>query len=197
LARVCALVGGAMLCALSVPAWAEVRVVEAGASTLVVEVRDATVEQILEALSELRNFEFHTSGALTRVLSGTYSGTLPRVLGRILDGYDHVVQSTPSGIRLNVVGVAQPMPSVSKLLATPTAMSGTMAVNIGHKVSTNVDQDEENAAPAGVPPAKPVMPPRPGANSSPLVPAALSGNARSAAGPRISTNLDQDEETSR
>jgi hypothetical protein len=196
LARAATLVAAAVLCALSLPATADVRIVDSGAGRVVVEARDATVEQVLEALSESRNFKFHTSGALTRVLSGTYSGTLPRVLGRILDGYDHVVQSTPSGIRLNVVGVAQPMPSVSKLLATPTAMSGTVAVNIGHKVSTNVDQDDENAAPAGVPPAKPVMPPRPGANSSPPVPAALSGNARGAAGPRISTNLDLDEETS-
>jgi hypothetical protein len=192
-----AILVGAVLCALSLPATADVRILDSGSGRVVVEARDATVEQVLEALSESRNFKFHTSGALTRVLSGTYSGTLPRVLGRILDGYDHVVQSTPSGIRLNVVGVAQPMPSVSKLLATPTAMSGTVAVNIGHKVSTNVDQDEENAAPAGGPPAKPVMPPRPGANSSPPVPAALSGNARGAAGPRISSNLDLDEETSR
>jgi hypothetical protein len=199
LARAATLVGAAVLCALSLPAMADVRIADSGSGTVVVEARDATVEQVLEALSKSRNFEFHTSGALTRVLSGTYSGTLPRVLGRILDGYNHVVQSTPSGIRLNVVGVAQPMPIVSKLLATPTAMSGTMAMNIGHKVSTNVDQDEENAqaALAGIPAAKPVMPPRPGANSSPPVPAALTGNARGAAGPRISTNLDLDEETSR
>jgi len=90
--------GRAILCALSAPAWAEVRVVESGPGTLVVEARDATVEQVLEALSESRNFEFHTSRALTRVLSGTYTGTLPRVLARVLDGYDHVVQSTPTGI---------------------------------------------------------------------------------------------------
>jgi hypothetical protein len=173
-----------------------VRIVDSGPGTVVVEARDATVEQVLEALSKSRNFEFHAAGALTRVLSATYSGTLPRVLGRILDGYDHVVQSTPSGIRVNVVGVAQALPSVSKFVATPTAMSGTMAVNIGHKVSTNVDQDEENAQ-AAVPPAKPVMPSRPGANSNPPVPAALTGNARGAAAARVSTNVDLDDETSR
>jgi hypothetical protein len=188
-----------MLCALSVPARAEVRVVESGPGTLVVEVREATVEQVLEALSKSRNFEFHTSGALTRVLSATYSGTLPRVLGRILDGYDHVVQSTPSGIRVNVVGVAQALPSVSKFVATPAAMSGTMAMNVGHKVSTNVDQDEENTEPgtAGTPPVKAATPPRPLANSMPPIPAGLSGNARGSTHPRVSTNVDLDEETSR
>src|SRR3979490_1201674 len=114
LGRAGALVGAAILCALSVPAWAEVRVVESGPGTLVVEAREATVEQILEALSESRNFEFHTARRLARVRSGTYTGTLPRVLARVLDGYDHVIQSTPTGIRLSVVGAAgAPRPQIA------------------------------------------------------------------------------------
>jgi hypothetical protein len=199
LARAATLVGAFVLCASSLPAWADVRIVDSGPGTVVVEARDATVEQVLEALSKSRNFEFHASGALTRVLSATYSGTLPRVLGRILDGYDHVVQSTPSGIRVNVVGVAQALPSVSKFVATPTAMSGTTAMNVGHKVSTNVDRDEENTEPgtAGTPPVKAATPPRPLANSMPPIPAGLSGNARGSTHPRVSTNVDLDEETSR
>ena len=77
-------------------------------------------------------------------------------------------------------------------------MPRPMPTSVGQSVvSTNLDQDEENAqaALAGVPPAKPVMPPRPGAN--PLVPAALTGNARNTVGARVSTNVDLDEETSR
>src|SRR5712672_2130939 len=125
LGRAGAVLGAAMLTALSVPAWAEVRVVESGPGTLVVEAREATVEQVLEALSESRNFEFHTSQALTRVLSGTYTGTLPRVLARILDGYDHVVQSTPTDTRLSVLGVAgtgRPLVAGPKGMARPGTM---------------------------------------------------------------------------
>jgi len=169
LARAATLVGAAVLCALSLPATADVRIVDSGSGTLVVEARDATVQQVLEALSESRNFEFHTSRALTRVLSGTYSGTLRRVLARILDGYDHVVQSTPTGTRLSVLGVAGPRPMVAGTVSARTAMMPRpVAASVGQSVSTNVDQDEENAqaALAGVPPAKPVMPPRPGANHS-------------------------------
>jgi hypothetical protein len=89
---------------------------------------------------------------------------------------------------------------VSKFVAAPAApaaMSGTMAVNIGRKVSSNVDQDEENAlaAVAGAPPAKPAMPPRPGARPSSTVPAAVAGTARGTASARVSTNVDLDEET--
>jgi hypothetical protein len=50
------------------------------------------------------------------------------------------------------------------------------------------------AALAGVPAAKPVMPPRPGAKPNPPVPT-LAGNARGTASARVSTNLDLDEET--
>jgi hypothetical protein len=198
-----ALVGVAVLGALSVPALAGVRVVEARAGALVVEARDATVAQVLEALSESQNFEFHTSRALTRVLSGTYSGTLSRVLARVLDGYDHVVESTPSGIRLNVVGVAgpaRPAPSGIMVRGTLTTMSGTMPATSGARVSSNVDLDEENAAAAvaGTVPVKAAAP----TTARPIVnaisgPSALAGNARGSAGPRVSTNVDLDEETSR
>ena len=200
LACATALVGAAILCALSVPAWAEVRVVESGPGTLVVEAREATVEQVLEALSESRNFEFHTSRALTRVLSGTYTGTLPRVLARVLDGYDHVVQSTPTGIRLSVLGAAgapRPLVAGPKGPARPATMPRPMPASVGQSViSTNVDQDEESTQAAAAP-VNAVAPPRPAANSVPPIPAALTGNARGSAAPRVSTNLDLDEETSR
>jgi hypothetical protein len=191
-----ALVGAVVLGALSVPALAGVRVVEGRAGALVVEARDATVEQVLEALGESQNFIFHTSRALTRVLSGTYSGTLSRVLARVLDGYDHVVESTPSGIRVNIVGVAEPgraAPAGAKIHGTLATMSGTMPANGRLFVSSNVDLDEENAAAAaGIAPVKATAPARPIVNPLP-VPAALPGSG----GPRISTNVDLDEETSR
>jgi hypothetical protein len=200
LGRAGALVGAAILCALSVPAWAEVRVVESGPGTFVVEAREATVEQVLEALSESRNFEFHTSRALTRVLSGTYTGTLPRVLARVLDGYDHVVQSTPTGIRLNVLGAAgapRPLVAGPKGPARPATMPRPMPASVGQSViSTNVDQDEENAQAAAAP-VNALAPPRPATNPVPPIPAALTGNVRGSAAPRVSTNLDLDEETSR
>ncbi len=198
LARAAALLGAAILCAVSAQASADVRIVAADSATLVVEARDATVQQVLEALSESRHIEFRTSRALSRVLTGTYKGTLPRVLARILEGYDHVIESDPSGIRLNVLGAAgtaRPTAPVAKFLPRPATTSGPMPVSIGHAVSSNVDQDEENAQTGGIPPAK--APPRPIVNTMPPIPAGLAGNVRGPAGGRVSTNVDLDEETSR
>jgi hypothetical protein len=96
-----------LLCAGAGPARAEFHVVVSGPGTLTIEAHDAKVCEILEALSESRTIEFHSSDAMSRVVTGTYTGTLPRVLGRILDGYNHVIQATPSGVRIIVVGDAK------------------------------------------------------------------------------------------
>ena len=102
-----------LLCAGAAPAAAEFRVLETGPDTLVIEARNATVHEILEALSESRTFQFRSSDALSQIVTGTYSGTLPRVLSRILDGRDHVIQSTPSGVRLTVLGDAHTVGTMS------------------------------------------------------------------------------------
>jgi hypothetical protein len=197
--RACALLGAAVLCALPARAGAEVRILETGAGSVVVEARDATVEEVLEALSASQNFEFRTSRALPRVLTGTYSGTLPRVLARVLDGYDHVIRSSSSGIQLNVVGVAGPArPMAAGARAPARPVMTAMAVGIGNAVSSNVDLDEENAqvAMAGAAPVKGMAASRPIASSIPTDPAALTGSMPGSAGPRISSNVDLDEETS-
>src|SRR6185437_12528137 len=68
------------------PAAAEVHVTKTNAGALVVEAHDATVRQVLEALSTSNKIVFRDSPALSRVITGTYSGTLDHVLSRVLDG---------------------------------------------------------------------------------------------------------------
>jgi hypothetical protein len=192
----CALLATAIFCAGIVGASAEVRVVDRGSGNVVVEARDATVRQILEALSESRMIQFRGAEALSRTVTGTYSGTLPHVLSRILDRDDHVIQSTPSGIRLSVFGAARSTKTTA--IASAVTVAPTVSPS-GQKVSTNVDLDEETAQ-AGTAPArttKPVAPPayRPAAASIAPVPAVLTGSAQGSTAARISTNVDLDEET--
>ena len=173
----------AIVCAGTVAASAEVRVVESGSGGVTIDARSATVREVLEALSESRTIRFTASDALSQVITGTYSGPLPRVLSRILDGYDHVIQSTASGMRINIlgaVGSVQTGPSARKIVR--------ISPNTGSHVSTNVDLDEENAQgqsqarlPEAAPPPLQTMP------SVAVVPASA----------RVSTNVDQDEEIQR
>jgi hypothetical protein len=171
---------------------AEVRVSEAAGGRLTVEAHDASVRQIIDALAAKHPIKLHTTDALARTLTGTYSGSLSRVLARILDGYDHVMHATASGIEVDVVAAS---PGVRTTVSAVTTV--TLAPNAAGHVSSNVDLDEEttstvgpqtvNAPASAVRPAPAVRPP----------PAAAPRNAQGSGAPRVSSNVDLDEETSR
>jgi hypothetical protein len=164
---------------------AEVRVSEAGGGRLTVVAHDATLGQVLDALRAVRPLRVHASGELTRPVSGTYSGTLPRVLSRILDGYDHVVHLSATGVDLDVL-VAAPGERAN------TPGGGTVAVvrNVGHQVSSNVDRDEETATAGARPPAVRTPPP-----AAPAQSAVFTGIAAEPIDARrVSSNVDLDEE---
>ena len=180
----------AVILAAAAPAAAEVRVADTGGGRLVVEAHDATVQQILEALGETRPIRFQASSdALARHVTGTYAGTLPRVLSRILDGYDHVIRSTRSGIQVDVVGAAQ-----STKFTGAVASSVTISA-MAHRtagISSNVDLDEEAVQTTAAPGPLTVN-----LASGPRVSAPAAHPARATPGmPHTSSNLDLDEETS-
>jgi hypothetical protein len=196
--QVCALLAVTVFCASAGSAAAEVRVTDAGAGRLVIEAHDATVRQVLDALSASQAIRVRSSDALSRAVTGTYSGTLPRVLSRILDGYDHVIQSTSSGLRLDVVGVA---PTAKSTVPLANAVTVAVTPHPGARISSNVDLDEEaeqtaSAGPRTVnAPATPM--PHAAAPAIRTVAAVMAGGAQRPAGPRISSNVDLDEEMGR
>jgi hypothetical protein len=186
--------GFALMAAVAAGAWApraaaEVRVSEAAGGRFTVEAHDATVRQIIEALSASRPIKLHTTDALARTLTGTYSGSVSRILARILDGYDHVVHATSAGIELDVVAA---VPAARATTAAASATSTvTMVPNAARGVSSNVDLDEETTGSTrsltvnmAAPPIRPV-------------PSAPPRSAQVTGAPRISGNLDLDDETSR
>jgi hypothetical protein len=191
------LLAAGLLAATAAPAAAAVRVTDTGGGRLMIEAQDATVQEILDALVRLRTIRFEASEALSRHVTGTYSGTLPRVLSRILDGYDHVIRSTSSGLQIDVVRAVKPTKFTASVVNSVT-MSASPGTSRG--VSTNIDLDEENArvktdpgpqivnlASAPHPSAPPILPSR----ATPV------GNAQSSPVARVSGNVDLDEETSR
>ena len=111
---------------------AEVRVSESGSGAIMVEAHKATVQEVLDALRGLRAIEFRSTEALSRTITGTYSGTLEHVLARILDGYDRVIRSTSSGLHLDIVGSGsaadKAMPAAAAVVAAPAYQAGPPAV---------------------------------------------------------------------
>jgi len=190
-ARVAALLAVAVMCAM--PAAAKVSVTDSGGGELVIEAHDATVQEILEALGQGRTIEFQKSDALSRRVTGTYSGPLRRVLSRILDGYDHVIRTTSSGLQIDVVGAAKSGRVTTAAGPTMTAPRGHVGPRVAPRVSTNVDADEESTQPKPAPPPGPQtvnLASGPHSAAPPVMqPSRASSNASH---PKVSSNLDDD-----
>ena len=190
-----ALLAAALFWATAAPAAAEIRVTNTGGGRLTIEAHDATVQQILDALGQSHTIRFQASDALSQHVTGTYSGTLPRVLSRILVGYDHVIRSTSSGLQIDFVSTAQPTKITASVVNSPT-MSAAAPTPRG--ASSNVDLDEENARARSVPGPQTVnLAAAPQPSAPPIHPSrALTVNAPRSGPPSVSSNVDLDEESS-
>lgn len=93
---------GAVLAVATAPAAAEVGV-HGTPEAVRLEVRDASVAEVLSGLSQAFNMQYQSSANLETRRSGTYSGPLPRVLARILDGYNFVLKTDNGSIALTVL----------------------------------------------------------------------------------------------
>ena len=91
-----------------------------------IEARDTPVEEILAALSRAFGMHYRLSANLDKRLSGTYVGPLPRVVTRILDGYNFVLKTDNGSIAVTVLGTpnaaaAVPVSSAPKVVRQPAA----------------------------------------------------------------------------
>src|SRR5690349_12150070 len=114
---------------------AEVRITATEGDAVTIEARDATLRDVLDALAKTHKLDFSSSDPLSRRVAGTYSGSLQRVLLRLLYGYNVVMRVSPSGTKLTVVGLS------SARLVRAAAVA--YARPAGPR--SNVDLDEEKA----------------------------------------------------
>jgi hypothetical protein len=79
-----------------------------------VEARQASVDEVLRALQTSFKLEYSASGAIGGVISGTYSGSLPRVIARILDGRNYIMHGSADDlqVRLLTTGTSAVKPTV-------------------------------------------------------------------------------------
>jgi hypothetical protein len=98
----------AFVCALSLAphaAVAETRV-SGGADAVRVEARDASLEEVFGALAAKFIFQYRAKVPLDRPVNGAFSGSLSRVIARLLADYDHVVKRGPGGMEVLILGVS-------------------------------------------------------------------------------------------
>ena len=70
-----------------------------------IEAQNSSIEEILAALGHDFNVHYHSLADLKSQITGTYQGSLQRVLSRILEGYNFVVKSnSDGGVDVTVLG---------------------------------------------------------------------------------------------
>ena len=67
------------------------------AEKLRLEASNATVDNALATLRSAVDFKCLCSSPLDRRVTGVYQGNIRRVLSRLLEGYDYVIKTSPSG----------------------------------------------------------------------------------------------------
>jgi hypothetical protein len=118
------------------PTWTYAEIQVRGTpQAVVVEAQNATVEEILVALTDQFKVQFRSAANLDKRLTGTYEGTLAKAVTRILKGYDFLMKSGPSGLEITLLGAGKPLavagtraePKSAELAAAAVPMPTTMA----------------------------------------------------------------------
>jgi hypothetical protein len=66
--------------------------VQGGTDSIRLDVRRTTVAQVLAALIANYEIAYHASIPLDREIDGTYTGSLPRIIDRVLRGYNFAIE---------------------------------------------------------------------------------------------------------
>src|SRR5262249_28302002 len=73
-------------------------------NAVTVEMRDASVTEVLSVLGTTFGQRIRISKDIDRIVSGTYRGSLQRVIARLLAGSDYVATYSADGIDIIVIG---------------------------------------------------------------------------------------------
>jgi hypothetical protein len=102
------------------PTLGETRV-SGSAEAVTIEARDASVEEVLAALSRTFDMDYHASIDLDKRLNETYVGPLSRVVPRILEGYSFVVKTDNRSVSVTVIGLPNVPATNPARLASPAS----------------------------------------------------------------------------
>jgi len=83
-----------------------VSVSDAGGGRIRIEAHDASLDQVLAALRDSHLIQYSAVDAPPRTITGIYTGTLPQVLSRILDGQNYFLHVTETGTELHAINTS-------------------------------------------------------------------------------------------
>jgi hypothetical protein len=75
-----------------------------GADAVRMEARAAPVEEVLTAMGASYGLRFRSATPLGDSISGTFQGSLPQIVARVLDGYDYIIKTRDGIVEVIVMG---------------------------------------------------------------------------------------------
>jgi hypothetical protein len=69
-----------------------------------IDAQNTSIKEILDALGKTFDVHFRSSANLEKQITGTYAGSLPRVLMRVLEGYNVILKTSNDRIEVTVLG---------------------------------------------------------------------------------------------
>ena len=117
-----------------VPSFALAEVTTQGTPEVIhVEAKNASVQEVLGALSSAYGLTWRSNIPLEKQINGTYDGSLPQVLGRMLEGSNFVVTNSGNTFHLVITSLAgkAPIMSAASPFTIPTQASAPRPVDIG------------------------------------------------------------------
>jgi hypothetical protein len=105
-----------MACAISGSAYAEVRV-SGNENDIALHANNATVAEILSGVQSALHIKILLKGSIPRQITGDYSGSLRRVLSRLMDGTSYIVSSNLDGLVITVLAQTSSRPAAAGVQA--------------------------------------------------------------------------------
>jgi hypothetical protein len=124
-----------------------------------IETQNSSIEEVLAALGNAFDVRFRSSANLAKQLSGTYEGTLQRVVARVLEGYDFIIRKNNGKIEITVLGIRGAAPGTavaSSASSAPKATPAPAAPVPAAAPTTKTTEQPAPTTPAPAPASKPI-----------------------------------------
>jgi hypothetical protein len=110
----------------STSALAELRV-GGNANAVTIDAQNTPIREILDTLGKTFDVRFQSTANLEKQITGTYEGSLSKVLIRILEGYSVVMKTSKEGIQVTVLGTKNASGAAAVSPASTVAVADTVA----------------------------------------------------------------------
>jgi hypothetical protein len=137
-----------------------------------IDAQNSSLKDILSALGKQFNIHYQSKANLDKQLTGTYEGSLRRVVARLLEGYNFIITTNQDMIEVTVLGTQSlqtggaPSPITGSNAAaqtaqpsqeTPTSQPANPATKVAPSPSARVAEhpgstDQASSSPAPLPP---------------------------------------------